>query len=350
MRTLLLLTLAACDGGDDDLPSGSGETGGLPLCSRVDGTTGILLYQDGGDTIRTPREAADPADRTTGVAGPLDEGELSYVSVANGRVLASADAGCTWDYVGSLPADGDWALLAGGPRVYAFDRSAARGARSDDGGASWTALTPTDVFAGLPTVDPANAERLRGVTATGQVVASGDGGSTWSPLGAIPLDSGTPRSAAVAAGDPDTVLVGTDVGAWLSRTGGASWERVFEGDVSSVAVSPDDAQVLFLVGPHTDGSLAVWRSGNGGGDWARLVDATQIALPAGMPLWPLPGSPTTVLAGTGIVNDDGNVALALYIVEEGVGTHTSSVETWDAMEQLVFGSDRWVAAVNAPAR
>lgn len=350
MRTLLLLTLAACDGGEDDLPNGSGDTGGLPVCGRVDGTTGVLLYQDRGDTIRTPREAADPAARTTGVAGPLDEGELSYVSVTNGQVLASADAGCNWEYAGSLPGDGDWALLAGGPRVYAFDRAAARGARSDDGGASWTALTTTDTFTGLPTVDPGDAERLRGVTSAGQVVASGDGGATWSALGAMPLDSGTPRSAAVAADDADTVLVGTDVGAWLSRTGGASWEMVFEGDVSSVAISPDDAQVLFLVGPSTDGTLAVWRTANGGGDWARLVDATQVTLPAGVPLWPLPGDPNVVLSGTGIVNDDGNAALALYIMEAGVGTHTSSVETWDSLEQLVFASDRWVAAVNAPAR
>ncbi len=334
----LALVLAGCSGDVERIQdTDSGDTG-LPVCGRVRGTTGVLLYQDGGDTIRSPVDAADTSKVTTGIAGPLDDAGLAWVTVTDGRVYASEDAGCNWDAVGTLPASGDWALLAAGTRVYAFDRLSAEGAWSDDLGAGWTAFSTGEAFVGLPAVDPADTSRLRGVQARG-VVTSFDAGSSWSVGGTLPT---TPTAAAVSTSDLDRLAVGSGGGAWTSLNGGASWSQDWTlGAVGSVALHPDDG-TLFLVGVGADANLAVWRA-----DGERLGDVTQVEFPSDLPLYPLPGSPGVVLAGHGPVpNGDGDPSLALYRFTVGEGVHTVRIATFAHMNQLAFGPDRWAAAVD----
>lgn len=341
----LLALLAACDDGDPDIVPG--DTSGVPVCGRLEGSTAILIYEDDGATIRSPEESPDDSTVATGVAGPVG-GEYGYLAVEDGRVLRSEDGGCSWGHVGNLPASGDWALLAAGDRVYAFDRASADGARTDDLGGSWSTFSVGGVPLGLPTVADDDPQRLRAVTAEG-VWTSTDGGDAWSASGALPAEAGTVTAAAVGASDLDVVVLGAATGVWLSRNAGASWEaRSTTGAATSVAVHPDDASVLFAQFPEEDGTVALWRSADAGADWTRLVDETQITMGAAMPLWPLPGATGSVVTAYGPVeNNDGEPSLALYVSAEGEGTHTTRVTLYFHLHQLAFGADRWVAAVDS---
>ena len=106
-----LLLLTACAGDlITDTVVGDGTDTSAPVCGRVRGTNGVLLYQDDGTTVRAPVDPPTEATRGTGVTGPLDASGLVWAAVVNGRVFTSQDAGCNWTGVGNLPGTADWAL------------------------------------------------------------------------------------------------------------------------------------------------------------------------------------------------------------------------------------------------
>lgn len=167
---LTLILLACTDKSSDDPRTFDSDTAGV--CGRVRGANGILLYEDGGDDLHAPTEPPDDV-HTTGVTGPVGSGS-GMIAAYGGNVLVSADTGCNWEEAGNLPAGGDWALVAAGTRVYAFDRASSTGARSDDLGETWTPFDSVEPFLDPPVWD--GASRLRGVQARG-VATSDDGGT-----------------------------------------------------------------------------------------------------------------------------------------------------------------------------
>ncbi len=125
--------------------------------------------------------------------------------------------------------------------------SPARILRSDNGGASWV-----DISRSLPdrmtmdlAVHPHNDQIVYAVMSgfgSAHVYKTTDGGTTWTALGQGLPD--VPFQAVVLDPlDPNHVYVGGDLGAWLSRNGGQTWEHLTAemGDpflVTDLSVSP----------------------------------------------------------------------------------------------------------------
>jgi hypothetical protein len=289
---------------------------------------------------------------THSVAGPLSDG-LTWIDSEGGRIQRSIDAGCNWEGVGNLPASGWWELQPAGDRVYAFDRGSSDAARSDDQGVSWTPFDTGGTFVGDVTVDPADPARLRGMQERG-VVSSTDGGDSWQVTGTAP--AGTLRDASVSPQDLDTIVVGTDVGISFTRGGGTTWDEVgatFPQDatvpgitVPQVAVHPDDADVLFAVGQDTTGLYSVARSPDHGGTWALLVTSQALNghLDDTSELWPVPGNTDQALLTYGSSLDA--YGIDLHTMTLGDSTRSLHVGGWSHIEDVDFGADRVIAAVD----
>lgn len=350
MHRLLLLApalFAACTDKPYLYDSGDLEDTGLTQCGRVRETEGILLYQEDGNAIRSPLESPNDTKVTTGVAGPLGD-DRTYVAVTDGRTIVSEDGGCNWDEMGNLPS-GDWKLLAAGTRVYAFDTLSSAGARSDDLGATWSPFDAGEPFVGgLPVVDSADPARLRGLQSRG-VVTSTDAGETWTAGALLPSGATNLADSDVSATNLDVAVLGAASGAWHTNDAGASWTSIGTDAVSAIAIHPDQDATLFATTTDAESVTTVSRSADAGENWSRLVDSSQVALPATPTLWPVPGNPLQVLSAYGsIYNENTEVdGVNLYVITGGSGTRTVFVGTFFHLNQLTFGADRWVAAVDS---
>ncbi|MDP2304504.1 MAG: hypothetical protein Q8P18_00585 [Pseudomonadota bacterium] len=349
MHRLVLLAplLVACSDKTYSIDTGEPLDTGVMQCGRVRETEGILLYQEDGNVVRSPLESPNATKITTGVAGPLGD-DRTYVAVTDGRAIQTVDGGCNWEDVGNLPS-GDWRLLGAGARVYAFDTLTSSGARSDDFGGSWSAFDAGEPFlGGTPVVDPADPARLRGLQSRG-VVTSTDAGETWTAGAALPPGATNPADADVFSTNLDVAVLGAASGAWHTADAGASWTPIGTDAVSAIALHPDDPAVLFATTTNTEAVTTVSRSADSGLTWSRLVDSSQVTLPTGPVLWPVPGDSLQVLSAFGsIYNENTEVdGLNLYVITGGAGTRTVFVGTFFHLNQLAFGADRWVAAVDS---
>lgn len=348
-RTVLLAPalVAACADAPFGVDTGSlSDTGGT-ACGRVRDTEGILVYQDNGNSVRAPLEAPSTTQVTTGVAGPLTDG-TSYVAVTDGQTMHSSDGGCNWTRMGSIPA-GNWELVAAGARVYGFDTHSTAAAWSDDFGQSWTPFDVGEPFiGGIPVVDISDPARIRGLQARG-VVTSTDAGQTWSVGAPLPAGATNPSDADVSPFDLNVAVLGAATGAWFTTNAGSSWTTVATDRVSAVAVHPHDKTSLFAAMMNPEGVSMVSRSADSGATWTRLVDSSQVALPSSARLWPVPGNPAQVLTAFGPTYNADTEAMGvnLYVVTAGTGTHTAFVGSFFHVNQVSFGPDRWVAAVDA---
>jgi photosystem II stability/assembly factor-like uncharacterized protein len=142
-------------------------------------------------------------------------------TTADGLRLESRNAGAKWRPI-SLPGDVDFhALEAQGRIVYGFgsdwDTREARFLRSDDGGRTWTRLTPPEGLLGLA-IDPQDS-RVSVALGEQRAWVASDGGASWRPLpipggvvtwtrelGLIAVDlDGVVRSASDPTGEWDEV-------------------------------------------------------------------------------------------------------------------------------------------------
>lgn len=353
---LLAPTLLAACNGDKPPPNtfDSGDTG-LSECGRVRGTTGILMYDAASpDTVHYPVDVPDAADHTSGIAGPLGD-EHTFLSVTDGQALLSADGGCNWAEQGSLPSDGDWTLVTAGPRAYAFDRGQARGGYTDDLGLSWTPFETGAAFLAAPTASDRDSSWLRGVRDDG-VASSTDGGDHWTVDGTLPEGSGAIHDADALASDLDVMALAAELGVWTSLNGGLTWDDHTEVVTAAVlatepvagvaaAVSADDAHTFAALVRASDGVYTVARSTDSGASWSRLADSDGIGLDDHSNLWIVPGAPDTVV--TTWVEPGAEFPLHLNITVAGEGTHVIKVALYEAMNGMVFGGERWIAAVDA---
>ncbi len=344
LRSLPVALLLACTGKSADLGhTFDSDTGGV--CGQVKGATGILLYEDGGDDLHAPTAAPSDTLKTTGVAGPV-AGSTGMVASFAGNVLVSSDTGCNWEEAGNLPATSNWALVAAGDRVYAFDRDGSDAARSDDFGGSWTPFDTVEAFIDPPTWE--SSGRLRGVQARG-VVTSEDGGDSWVLAGAPPF---TPTGGTVSPTNLDLVVI-AGAGIAISNTGGSTWTDISTSLIGTgtgtvtglrVVTSPADDNVIFAITDSTDGIRSIQRSDDSGVGWALLGDSTQITLGDDARLYPLPDDPLTVLSSSFVPDE---TKINLYRVTAGEGIHSVGVGGYLGMPQLSLMGERWVAAVHA---
>lgn len=348
---LLLLALLACTSSDKDTTptSDSGGDSAEPECGRVRGTPGVMLFQ-ADDAVRASVDAPDATTDSHSVAGPLSDG-LTWLLSYGPQVLASVDAGCNWDRVGSLPSTGWWNLVAAGDRVYAFDRDSSDAARSDDAGVSWTPFDTTEAFVGGAVPDPGDPNRVRGVQARG-VVTSSDGGDSWQVTGSAP--AGTLRDASIVPTDLDTIAVATTTGVAYTRGGGTTWDEIGAGlpeevdtpghTVARVAVHPENIDVLWALSQTATGLYTIARTEDHGGAWERQVDSDGAHLNDQSGLWPVRGRTDQVASSYASSVDAYGIDLLTVTVT--VGTHTLHVGTYFGFNNLVMDDDRWVAAVD----
>lgn len=355
MRSTLLplLALAACTGKDSP-PDNQFETGdtSIPVCGRVRGTDGALLMDAGDiDQVHYPKEAPDGVKRTTGVAGPIGD-DRTMALVQDGDIFRSTDGGCDWEEAGSLPEDGTWQLVAAGSRLYAFDQVQTRGARSDDLGDSWTPFNPSELFRGLPVVADSDPAWIRGVGQT-SVISSNDGGDSWSSTGNLPESAAGVNWASISAGDLDVIAVGAGNGVFTSVTGGLSWDDHTAGlegaDVGTVyvpkvALSPDDANVLFALSSGPDAVYSVSRSPDLGASWTLLGDSDGFGLGPRSGMWAIPGDPQSVL--THYIDTDPDFPLQIHLSTLGTGTHTVRTAQYQQLTNIAFNAELWVASVH----
>ncbi len=354
-RSLALFPLLAACGGSAapivEIPDEPDPT----VCGRIRGTSSILLYQDGGTTVRTPLEAPEESDVGTAVVSLWDELQRDWLAVARGRVLQSEDAGCTWSQIGTLSTSGTWALRStrtdDGVRLWAFDRRSGATATSSDGGRSWEAHDAGEPFVVIPVVSAADPMRLRGVQARG-VVTSTDGGVTWTVTAALPEGVMFPSGGDVRALDPDALLLAAPGGAWSSSDGGTTWDDLYDnGDAYTAVWHPTDPNARWLVARGSDSALGVWAwtlndTDPRGGTWSRVLDELQLPVDTAMRIWPLPDDPAGALSSFGpTTNDAGEPAGNLYLLRTDATTRTVRVGTFTRIHDIAFRDDRWLAAV-----
>ena len=342
MRILLLapVLLAGCPAAVNSNAFDTSNDG--QKCDRIHGATGVVLYEDQGKSAHFPDHAPSDTFRTSGIAGPFDAEETTWMAVSGRTAQISTDGGCNWEDQGSLPA-GDWLLAAAGTRAYAFDLASSAGARSDDSGLSWQPFDAGGTFAALPVVDPADSNRLRGVQDRG-VVTSSDGGDTWSISGSIPEGATTVIGAGIPSNDLDAILVTTDAGVFHSASGGQSWNATTIADMltlTTAAIHPADNDVWLVAGTDAKGAV-IERTDDAGVTWDSIMSVAGQDLAVDAPIWPLPGAADTFVSSYG---DSDGVKLYVTIAHKQILTY--SVSSYFELSQIAFGSDRWLASLSA---
>ena len=200
---------------------------------------------------------------------PVRDDAMSMASADDGSIViaghevftASRDGGATW-----APVQTDLPSLD----IHGFTRDPADPARmwaylatgglweSTDFGARWIEVRPDNVLFPLA-VRAASMTRLLGVDTSG-LVASDDGGRTWTTVGAPPT---YPMTALAATPDGSTIYAGSPDGVFSSADGGRSWQPTgYRGSAFAIATSPDGAAVA-VVSRDTE----FFRSSDRGATW-----------------------------------------------------------------------------------
>lgn len=214
---------------------------------------GLLATTDGGRTW-APLPVRDDAMSTSAAA------DGSVVIAGHNVLAASRDRGSTWS-----PIDADLPTLD----IHGFTRDPADPARmwayvatgglweSQDSGRRWERAREDNVLFPLA-VRAEGGTRLLGVDATG-LVASDDGGRSWSPL---TTPETFPMTALAATPDGRVLYAGSQRGLFRSRDGGRSWDPTgYPG--SAYAVAATDGDIVAVVSRETE----FFRSSDGGSSW-----------------------------------------------------------------------------------
>jgi photosystem II stability/assembly factor-like uncharacterized protein len=173
--------------------------------------------------------------------------------------------------------------------------------RSADAGGTWQLLPYQQIDHALGCRPAFAGDRIYWISGTGSLKVSRDQGLTWISIGPDrhPWSSAITR---LAAGQPASLLVGTDKGVWFSPDDGRNWKAVGEGRCAGLAVL---AAEYFAVLDNADGWQfeTLRHSPDAGQTWQEsAIPETQ-------------GHAVTALAGA----TNGN-SLCLYATVEGVGT------------------------------
>ena len=215
---------------------------------------GLLESRDGGRTW-----TALPVRDDAMSMAPADDG--SIVIAGHLVFTASRDGGATWS---AIPAD------LPSLDIHGFTRDPADPARmwaylatgglweSTDFGAHWTEVRADNVIYPLA-VREGSATQLLGVDANG-LVASADGGRTWSTRGSPPT---YPMTGLAATPDGRIVFAAAPDGLFRSDDGGRTWLPTdYRGSAFAIATTLD-GKVVAVVSRETE----FFRSADGGSTW-----------------------------------------------------------------------------------
>ncbi|HKD10704.1 MAG TPA: hypothetical protein VKE50_01460 [Thermoanaerobaculia bacterium] len=252
----LAIQSVAADPADPSVVYAAGAAGayksadGAATWTRVMGATAAL--------------AIDPRRPTTLYAG----GPNLSRSLDAGVNWSSSATGLTCPFVTALTIDPENpSTLFAGASDLAHEPSQCGGLfRSQDFGATWSAVSPVFIAHGGLAIDPRNPARIFAIEYDelgNSLHRSEDGGESWAPASLGLLD---PLAIAPDPAIADRVYVAAIDGAYVSDDGGATFRRSgLEGFiVTTVLVDPRDSQLLYA------GTLAhgVYRSPDGGESWS----------------------------------------------------------------------------------
>jgi photosystem II stability/assembly factor-like uncharacterized protein len=265
------------------------KPGHLFAAGRGLGWAGVFASADGGERwVRRNRGLT--AWEVDPIVVDAREPGLLYAGTAVSGLLRSADGGATWQPANrglGAPHAGarQVAALAIDPHVAGALYAAAPSGlfRSADRGRGWTPLSrPAAIDPHLLAPHPRRPGWLLAGTWDG-LFQSTDGGHTWERAG------GDPGSLAIAhlthhPTTPATVWAGAFFtgppdgnpipdGLFRSDDHGASWQRIYDGSLSALAVSPQNPAVLYAV----DVEERLLRSTNGGATFLPVGDTGVIA-------------------------------------------------------------------------
>jgi photosystem II stability/assembly factor-like uncharacterized protein len=204
----------------------------------------------------------------------------------------STDGGRTWNVTSSFPEGvmGGWRTIAFAPSAPSTVYAGSAGYRSAgmfdatvpgrgifvsaNGGVSWKEANDTlsrDAHVTDLAVDARDPKRLFAATANHGLIATADGGRSWSQVaGGLPEVSAL--SVAVSPGDPAVVCAGFDRSAlYRSADAGKTWKRSANGlpaeaKITSIVFDPSDPATVYA----SDCFSGVYRSTNAGVVWKAL--------------------------------------------------------------------------------
>lgn len=256
---------------------------------------GLFRSADGGLSW-APAQEGLPGPIVAGLAAPAP-GHLAAALLGDpdgiSGVYLSRDGGATWSPSGEPDTSvrGVFASPAAPDRLYAVTSTGLR--RSDDGGASWSAIgagleavTVTGVFE-----DPVDPQRLLATAAADGLFESLDGGGSFSPVAGAP--PGNWRGVVAAGGALFAANLGT--GLLKSEDGGTTWIHRLESGLQDVPVlgilvDPSDSARIFAA----TGGLGLLRSEDRGATWTPVLDQAPFFLAAVID----PSNPQRVYAGS----------------------------------------------------
>jgi photosystem II stability/assembly factor-like uncharacterized protein len=239
------------------------DPGGVVYYPNPSGVGNALLRSvDGGDTWEQFGQGHPVNGPTQLLIDPQNDLNMWLVGECGSPLAVSQDGGKTFTPAPGSPENLCQSILladASGQTLYLINWGTSY--RSDDGGATWTALADAGGILRAAVLDPQEVNTVYlGSTYRG-VLKSTDGGQTWQPE-----NTGLPALAVndlvLDPRDPQTIYAATDGGAFVSRNGGGLWQPL--GDelgsnplVYSIAVDPGDPGTFYVVTP--DGVFRLWR-------------------------------------------------------------------------------------------
>ena len=186
-----------------------------------------------------------------------------------------------WEKIPDLPRTIN-SLLADGENpgvVYAGTGLSGSGSgvfKSEDSGLTWSLASEGLAGGDVKSLAMAGGT-LYAAVASGYLYASAEGGANWEQLGFFGY-TGFNSRLAIARSDEDVMFVANDVrGAafstdggytWLSTEGGLPKDENDETNIQSVAIDPNDSEVVYLgTGWNGFNGNGVYKSADGGGTW-----------------------------------------------------------------------------------
>lgn len=249
----------------------------------------VFASDDGGRTWRRSRAglvplavtavAIDPRDPDVVYAGTGDaQGSTLLRTNFRGALFKSVDGGRTFARL-TAPRGEDWAVsieaIVVGPDRIVFVREGRFGARSADGGLSWSPLDPAGVLTDVRPDAAGAASHLVGYASGSRAyyAVSSDLGSSWTPFTDAPRELGLHDVVRVRGSRVDPLVQYAFTDSAFTRYSGSAWARAEVG----LGVTGESRPERF--------EFAVAAGGSGSAD--HLVAASLTRGPGGSSQWAL---------------------------------------------------------------
>jgi photosystem II stability/assembly factor-like uncharacterized protein len=283
------------------------------------GKGGLFRSTDGGASWRPLRGGPLRDQRILSLAVDPRAPQTLYAGTEGGAVYKSTNGGTAWRATGLTTARFVWTLKAH-PRLsgVVYAGTDAGLFRSQDGGATWTALSqglpagqPVAAFAFSPSSAQTVYAGVASLFERGGVFKSVNGGRSWA-FSSRGISGLFVESIAVDPDDPETLWVIGNTVPFRSTDRGRTWTRVRPdpgaGDVRAkrVAINPvDGSNVLIML---TDGTLRRTRDGG--------------------QTWEVAGDPDVAPSGNATLVFDPQTPSTIYVAGLGIAKSTDGGTTW----------------------